>query len=217
MGVDVVLHLFDIGKYERVLLPAYRAFLDSSDRRRLIELFDELLPTIESRHDKFGLISHSADVYQEFRGILSGELPYSSTGESGPALRETSPQDLRIFIDGQVLPVLLRLVCVPQTTGFYPEQNMSERPLMSHLYEHSRWIDEYFTFGREPTGPTPEIKLAEWGRLFSKDEVRQFDAELSNMPRPVDGEELIADFDNLRALVRAVDQEPTLDLLLSIG
>jgi hypothetical protein len=158
----------------------------------------------------------SPEVYQDHRAILAGEVFYSSTNDYDGSTRETSPQDLRIFVEGQLLPVMLRLVCVPETSEFQPEQNMSGRLLMSHLYKHSRWIDDYFTFGREPSGDTPEIKFAEWGRLFSKEEIGTFDGELTSMPPPTGDNDLIRDFENLRVLIRTACREPGLSLLLSI-
>jgi hypothetical protein len=93
---------------------------------------------------------------------------------------------------------------------------MSGRLLMSYLYEHSRWIDDYFTFGREPSGDTPEIKFAEWGRLFSKEEISTFDGELTSIPPPTGDNDFIKDFENLRMLIRTACREPGLSLLLSI-
>ena len=215
MGADPVLHLFDLRSYQYVVLPAYRAFVDHSDHGPLLELFDRALPTIAARHDRLGLISMPDEVYQEYRDIVAGKVFYSASGEQTGDQSATSASDLRFFVDGFVVPVLLRLFCVPQTVGFHPEQNMSDPLLAEYLFERSRWIEDYFTFAKEPSGPVLELRFAEWGRLFSREELVQFDRELFGMDQPR-GESVRNDLDNLRSLVRTASERPQSGLLLSI-
>jgi hypothetical protein len=93
---------------------------------------------------------------------------------------------------------------------------MSHRALVNYLYSHSRWIEDYFTFAKEPNGPIPEIKVGESSRFFSRDEIKMFDAELSRIHRPHDAEVIADGFDNLRALVHTAAANPNFKLLLSV-
>jgi hypothetical protein len=96
-----------------------------------------------------------------------------------------------------------------------PEQDVSGPGLTRHLYEHSRWIEDYLTFAKEPSGETPEIILGEWCRLFSDEEVRIFSRELARIPEPADPETR-REFINLRAIVRASAENQQFGLLISV-
>jgi len=45
---------------------------------------------------------------------------------------------------------------------------MSGAALMNYLYSHSRWIEDYFTFAKEPSGALPEIRIGDWSRFFAE-------------------------------------------------
>jgi len=216
-GVTVVLHLFDTAAYHQIILPAHRAFTERGDRNPIVALFDRILPVIEVHDDRLGLVALPSEVYQEYRDIVAGRVFYSSTGEEADGEKHTSDRDLQLFVAQTAMPILVRLLCIHRTSDYVPEQDMSSTPLMNYLYTRSRWIEDYFTFAKEPSGPTLEIGITDWGRLFSREEVRQFDETLSSMTPPAEENGIVHEFQNLLALVRKAAQDPSTDLLLSIG
>lgn len=215
MGADVAVFLFDVRRYERELLPAYRSFVERSDVKPLVSLLHQALPTAATGRRQRSFV-RPREVYQEYIDILVGRVYYNSQGEPpGEPPHGTSAEDLRLFVDRSVAPALLKLICVPSTADFDTEQDMSKRGLTKFLYEHSRWIEDYFTFAKEPSGPRPEITLGEWNRLFSKEEVHAFNREVARMATPSDPE-TIEDFANLRALLRAVSEMEHMGLLMCV-
>jgi hypothetical protein len=214
MGVKVSVFLFDLREYERSVLPAYQAFVKTSDTRQLVGLLQSLLSEIRSgKRASYW----SAEVYQEEIDILMGKQYYSSQGNEQQKGSITSLEDLRRFVEGNVAPDLVRVLCIPHEFNFESEQSMSLTALNNYLYSQSRWIEDYFTGSKEVTGAVPEIKLGEWSRFFTREETETFDAELSRMRRPSDERVLNDGFDNLRALVHTARTTPHLRLLFVIS
>ena len=215
MGVTVKLFLVDLREYDSILLPAYRAFLQQSDPKPLVSLVERALSPFSVQR-KRGLLKKPDDVYQEYADILRGKVFYSSTGSRASTSGSASKEDLRLFIDNSVAQDLFMLFCTPEVANFDPEQNMSRTALMQYLYSQSRWIEDYFTFATEPSGPVLDIRLGEWSRLYSADEINEFNDEIGRMPRPSDPEILADGFDNLRSLVKAAATRGKVGLLVSI-
>jgi hypothetical protein len=213
MGVNVSVLLFDLREYEQSILPAYQAFMQSSDTRPLIGLLQSLL--LEVRSGKRASY-WSMEVYQEELDILTGKRFYSSQGKEQQEGSVTSPDDLRRFVEGNVAPDLVRVFCIPHEPNFKSEQSMSLTALDNYLYSQSSWIEDYFTGSREVSGPMPEIKLGEWSRFFTREEIETFDAELSRMTRPVDERVLNDGFDNLRTIVHTATINPKFKLLFMV-
>src|SRR5260370_1288179 len=122
---------------------------------------------------------------------------------------------MRFFVQNFVGPSLSEIFCLPHDLAMNPRQNVSGDKLTGYLYSKSRWIEDYFTFSKEVSGPIPEIKLGEWGRFFSDEEVRAFDLELSKMNKPQE-RELRADFDNLYNIVHLAAVDSRFRLLISV-
>ena len=214
MGVKVSVFLFDLREYDRSVLPAYQTFVKSSDTRPLVGLLQSLLSEIRSgKRASYW----SAEVYQEEIDILMGKQYYSSQGNEQQEGSITSPEDLRRFVEGNVAPDLVRVLCIPHEFNFKSEQSMSLTALDNYLYSQSSWIEDYFTGSKELNGSVPEIKLGEWSRFFTQEETETFDAELSRMARPSDERVLNDGFDNLRALVHTARTTPHLRLLFVIS
>jgi len=217
MGVDISVYLFDPQPYEDSILPAYRAFVERSDTGPLVKLLQRALPRVESIPTARGGPGWSKAIYEGEIEVLTGHQYYSSLGRPGKKGSVTSPEDMRVFVDGQVAPELVQLLCFPQDMGFNPRQSMSLTALDNYLYSQSSWIEDYFTGSKEVAGAVPEIKLGEWSRFFTREETETFDAELSRMARPSDERVLNDGFDNLRALVHTARTTPHLRLLFVIS
>ena len=212
MGTRTSVVLVDLNRYESELLPAYLAFMERSLTEPLQDLLERSFSAIDSMDQ--GRFTLSVEVYREYADILAGRVYYSSIGDYEHSKRKTSPDDLRLFVRESIAPAVLWLRCVPHDAGFPALQCVSDDSLTDYLYERSRWIHDHFTFAREPSGPTPVIRLGDWGRLFSRDEVEIFNRELIGMQRPTDPK--VEGFDNLCGIVRKAALNLSLGLLLSV-
>jgi hypothetical protein len=214
MGTAVALNLIDLPIFERRVVPAYSLYAASSDASGLVTLAKNAIAEYPNVVGKVADLP-SIEVYEEYLNILTGKVFYRSDGTPHDQLRETTPDDLRLLIDNSIAPALMRLMCIPYDLPAV-EQNMSHRQLMMYLYDHSRFVEDHFTFAIEPSGSTPPIKLGEWSRFFSADEVRKLDQELARIPIPEDRDVLNGGFDNLRSLVHTAVQQPQVGLLLTV-
>lgn len=216
MSVQVFVYLFDKEQYDRSVLPAYRTFVEKADTGPLLKLLRNAATELDSISTGEWTPPWSKSVYEEDIAILTGKEYYSSQGREPKQGDITTPEDMRILIDDQVAPELMGLFCIPRNLGFKPEQSMSSTALMTYLYSQSRWIEDYFTFAKQVSGPVPEIKLGEWSQFFSEEEVATFDRELSQMKPPTDEQALKEGFENLRTLVHTAATNPNYKLLLVI-
>jgi hypothetical protein len=214
MGTTVMLSLIDLPAFDQRLIPAYAVYLNSSDTSGLVALVKDAISSYAAEVNRVPDLP-SLEVWQEYLDILTGKVFYSSEGTPHDQLRETSSTDLRILIDNSIGPALMRFICIPNNLRAV-EQDMSHRQLMMYLYDHSRLVEDYFTFATEPTGRTPQIKLGEWSRFFSPDEVRRLDQEVSKVPRPEDRNVIDGGFDNLRSLLQTAVVRSDLGLLVTV-
>lgn len=214
MGTTVMLSLIDLTAFDQRLNPAYSAYLKSSDTSELVELVRNVISNYAANVGRVPDLP-SLEVWQEYLDVLTGKVFYSSDGTPHDQLRETSSNDLRVLIDNSIAPALMRFLCIPNNLPAV-EQDMSHRQLMTYLYDHSRLIEDYFTFAAEPTGRIPQIKLGEWSRFFSPGEVRQMGEEMSKMPRPEDRDVIEGGFDNLHSLLQTAVVRSDLGLLVTV-
>jgi len=214
MGVEVYIYLFDTQEYEHSVLPAYRGFKERSDKGPLLKLLRGAMShAAASRTGRE--VSPPEEIYQHYVDVLSGRQHYGSERKEGSdQTGPTTAQDMRLFVDNSVAPVLVTVFCLPRNEGIQPEQSMSGAALMNYLYSQSKWIEAYFTFAKEPSGAVPEIRIGDWSRFFSKEEVLAFDDQLSKMQRPDNDAVLAGGFDNLCALVHAAATNPKFAILL---
>lgn len=214
MGVQVYIYLFDMHEYEDSVLPAYRSFKERSDTRPLLKLLRRAMSYAAASGSR-GEASLTEEIYQHYTDVLSGRQYYGSEKqERADQTRPTTSQDMRLFVDNSVAPAVVTVLCLPSDKGFQPEQSMSGAGLMNYLYSESRWIEDYFTFAKEPSGAVPEIRIGDWSRFFSREEVLAFDDQLSKMQRPNDEAVLAGGFENLRTLVHAAANDPNFAILL---
>ncbi|HEY4354752.1 MAG TPA: hypothetical protein VGN16_03315 [Acidobacteriaceae bacterium] len=209
MGVDVTVILFDYERYLSVLIPAFDAARQSGDTQGIASLLEETAqsPTASKWADL------PQEVLDEFLGILRGEVPYSVSGNA--VVRDvTTHDDMMYFIRHLCVPDLIGLF-IPEVAGFVAEQNMSRSTLPRFLYERSEWIEEYFTFSREVSGPVVEPPFGEWCGLFSPSEVDEFHRELLGIS-PLEDPVLAREVTNLQRLVAAAHANKCWSLLMRL-
>jgi hypothetical protein len=187
MGLDFYIHLFNIKTYREKALPAYKAFFEQDDPAQLILLLQEIIRGLDVSAALPGPELSDREVYEEGIGILDGSVYYApgidyETGRSG---RNTTRENKRMYVRDQLIHTILMALCVPRDRGVNPEQNMTRSPLITYLYEHSKWIENRFTCVEELRGGMLEITNEEATlELFSNEDLQEFKAELANVPAP---------------------------------
>jgi hypothetical protein len=217
MGVSVIIYLVDQRCQDDLVLPAYREFFATHNTGALIRLLETAKKRLESLPVGDNLAFDPPEVYDEAIAILSGKQYYSSEGRKPASSQDrTSRSDMEAFVKGSVGPDLLKLLCLPRDLGLSPQQGMSGTGLMRYLYSQSRWIEDYFTFSKEVSGPVSGINIGEWSRYFSSEQLQAFDHEMSKMREPKD-RAAKSEFDNLQKLVHVAATDPSYKLLLVIS
>jgi hypothetical protein len=216
MGVTVYIHLFDINAYREKVLPAYKSFFRKDDAESLIGLLKECIRMLDAHPHLSEQLIWDRELCEEAIGIINGTVYYSPDGHtSNQGERKKTHKVRRDYARGQLSPYILQILCVPHDKGLIPEQNMTKTPLISYLYERSSWIEELFTFSRTVRGAHLELSIGASSKVFTKEDVQEFDTELSKVAPPEDPK-LKDEFNNLCALVKLASKDPSLTLLLSV-
>ena len=210
MASDVSLVLFDLVSYTSTLVPAVEKVRQSGATADISDLV--VLAANVPWASKWADLP--APVLNEYVSILKGDLPYSTSGALPPGAK-TTPQDMIYFVDQMCVPELIGLF-IPEVEGFRPEQDMSRSGLPLFLYEQSEWIEEVFTFARQPTGPSLAYPFGEWNGLFTRQEVGDFYREVSLVKPLNDDEQMAEKVENLRSLVSAANNDARWNLLLRL-
>ena len=224
MGLDYYLHLFDMQMYREKVLPAYQAFFENDDANALIALLNEVVHKLDTGTPMPHPDIWTRGAYEEAIGILQGTVFYSPKGEPTAAMKgkKTTRGARRIFVKNNLAYILVLALCVPRDKGVDPEQNMGRTRLIPYLYERSEWIEELFTSIRKVRGGSLEIPLGESpSQVFSKEDLREFSAELAKVPPPegdneIKERELRKQYDNLRTMLRIASDDADLTLILSL-
>ncbi|HZS08490.1 MAG TPA: hypothetical protein VFD58_26890 [Blastocatellia bacterium] len=216
MGVDNYICLLNLRTYRETVLPSYEAFLNKKDPEPLIALLREAIRGIPQRKKLADLILDSEEIYEEAIGILDGSVYYNSKGDyTGKDKCKTTNSDRRRFA-GTAAWNVMQALCIPYDKGIAPDQMLNTSPLIEHLYEHSKWIEDLVMCNSVLHGGTLKIPLGEWSELFTKEDVCEFNKQLALVPPP-DDPDIRKRFDNLCTLVELPLEDPDLTLVHSLS
>lgn len=217
MGTDVHLNLFDIRTYKERVLPAYQSFFKNDDTRPLVELLRECIQKLDADPQLAERLLWNSEVIEEDIGILNGTVYYTPDGNSSNQGETKESHKVRRDYAREFLSSnILQILCVPRDKRVNPEQDMTNTPLITYLYEKSEWIKDVFTFARPVRGGRLELAIGESSELFTKEDIQKFSAELNKVPPPED-RQLRKEYDNLRAMLNTALEDPNLTLVLSVG
>lgn len=217
MSADVRLNLFDIRTYKERVLPAYQSFFKKDDTGPLIALLRECIQKLDADPQLAEHLLWNSEVIEEDIGILKGTVHYTPDGKSSnQGETEESHKVRRDYAREFVSSNILQILCVPRDKRVNPEQEMTNTPLITYLYEKSGWIKDVFTFSRSVQGGRLELTMGESSELFTKEDIQKFSAELNKVPPPED-RQLRKEYDDLRAMVNIALEDPNLTLVISVG
>jgi hypothetical protein len=217
MGADVVVHLFNIRIYKDRILPAYRLFLRNDEAEPLIALLRECAKKLEANPQLSEQLFWSKESVEEDVGILTGTVYYSPDNgkTSNQGEKQKTHKVRRDYARGLLSSEILGVLCVPHERRVNPEQDMSNSRLRSYLYEKSEWIEELFTSRRAVRGDRLELSIGESTELFTREDAKEFNRELTKIVPPEDPE-LRREHDNLREMLKLALEDPDLTLALSV-
>jgi hypothetical protein len=187
MPFDYHLVLFDMQWYAGRVEPTLREFFSGAPEGLLLPLLEESnRRVLRNEALRKRLLSHNIEPGQALIRILTGqEFSSSSFADERSLLeaRESRPS-LEVYVSGPVVYELLTALCLPDLPGIDPQQNISESALLSHLVEHSPWIESAFTgdvFGR---GEPLRFPLGIQSEVVRPSDVARLLEELKTIPPP---------------------------------
>jgi hypothetical protein len=217
-GVNVDIYLFNIRSYREKVLPAYKQFFRKNDPELLITLLRECIEELNSNPQLSKQLLWDKESIEEDIGILMGTVYYSPDGgySSNQGEKKESHKVRRDYAREVLSSNILQILCVSRDKRMNPQQDMTNTPLITYLYEKSEWIKDLFTFVRPVKGGRLELAIGESSEFFTKEDVQRLSVELSKVPPPEDYQ-LRKEYNNLRAMLNVALEDPNLTLVLSIG
>jgi len=187
MPLDYYLVLFDMQWYTCRVEPTLREFFAGAPEGFLLPLLEESnRRASQSEAVRKRLLSHNIEPGQALIRILTGQELSSASFADDLSLfeaRETRPA-LEIYVAGPVAYELLTALCIPDLPGIDPQQNIGESALLSHLVEHSPWIERAFTGDVFGKGEPLRFPLGLQSEVMSRSDVERLLAELRTVPPP---------------------------------
>jgi hypothetical protein len=217
MGMDVEVHLLNMKKYLDEFLPAYNSFIESGETRHLACLLNRVIDELSEKSGRLEL-TEPKEIYENDRDILEGRkfyAPGAGAARTTEALK-TDPRHLREFVRSNVGPGIAYVLCSEVRPGIPSCINMTRTKLVRYLYEHSRWVEERFTFSRQLKGPALAVPIGESTELLTNEETQRFYEEVVGAGRPGLDAGLQEEYDGLVALLRAASQNPDLSAAIVV-
>jgi hypothetical protein len=184
---DYYLVLFDMQWYNGRVEPTLREFFAGAPEGFLLPLLEESNRRASGNEAlRKRLLSHNIEPGQALIRILTGqELSGSSFGDDLSLLeaRESRPA-MEVYVAGPVAYELLTALCLADLPGINPQQDIGDSALLSHLVEHSPWIENALTgevFGK---GEPLRFPLGLQSEVMRPSDVQRLLAELKAIPAP---------------------------------
>src|SRR5579863_1579753 len=174
MPLDYYLVLFDMQCYTCRVEPTLREFFAGAPEGFLLPLLEESnRRAAQSEAVRKRLLSHNIEPGQAIIRILAGQELSSASFADDVSLyeaRESRPA-LEVYVSGPVMYEILTTLCIPDLPGINPQQNIGDSALLSHLVEHSRWIESAFTGDVFGKGEPLRFPLGLQSELMSRSDV----------------------------------------------
>jgi hypothetical protein len=187
MPLDYYLVLFDMQWYTGRVEPTLREFFAGAPEGFLLPLLEESnRRASQSEAVRKRLLSHNIEPGQAIIRILTGqELAGASFADDLSLFeaRESRP-DLEVYVSGPVMYEILSALCIPDLPGIDPRQNIGDSALLSHLVEHSPWIERAFAGDVFGKGEPLRFPLGLQSELMGRSDAERLLAELKTLPPP---------------------------------
>ena len=179
--------LFDLPPYDTRVAPALRLYQSKYDPSGVVALMrdiESILPLL--RKDQRSRVPDDDDC-KHWIDSLGPDAGY-----------KPSEQTMR-----EVAGMLIECLCVPHGLGFNPIEDLEA--LMPALAEKSEWFADLMDGGEELAGGRLEFTFGSQSLIATKQQIRQFLAEVLDEP----------EYANLLKLLRAADKNENYTLLMT--
>jgi hypothetical protein len=187
MSLDYYLVLFDMHWYTGRVEPTVREFFAGAPEGFLLPLLEESNQRVlQSEAVRKRLLSHNIEPGQAIIRILAGQEISSASFADDLSLfevRESRPA-VEVYVSGPVMYEILTALCIPDLPGIDPQQSIGESALLSHLVEHSTWIERAFTGDVFGKGDPLRFPLGLQSEVMRRSDVERLLAELKTIPAP---------------------------------
>jgi hypothetical protein len=186
MPLDYYLILFDMQWYASRVEPTLREFFAGAPEGILLPLLEESnRRSSQNEPLRKRLLAHNIEPSQAIIRILTGQELYGASADHLSMLtaRETRPA-MEVYVSGPVAFELLTALCVADLPGIDPQQNIGDSALLSHLVEHSPWIESAFTGDVFGKGEPLRYPLGLQSEVMRPSDVERLLAELKSVPAP---------------------------------
>jgi hypothetical protein len=187
VAFDYYLTLFDIQCYRERIEPTLRDFFAGAPEEIFLPLLEETnRRASQSEPLRRRLLAHGIEPGQSIIRLLTGLDLVGPPFDDDVSILEprASRPALEVYVSGPVAYEIIAGYCLPELPGIQPQQAIGESALVSHLIEHSAWIEgalEGDVFGK---GEPLRYPLGVQSELMSRPNTERFLEELKRIPPP---------------------------------
>ncbi len=146
--MDPSLVLFDIGAYRGRIEPTLKDFFAGGAEGAILHLLQETNRCVtENEPLRRRLLLRGIEPGQSIIRLLTGQSPLSPDDDLSKLGTRESRQALEQYVSGPVVYELLAILCIPDLPGIDPQQHLGDSAFLSHLLQHSAWIQNAFSGG----------------------------------------------------------------------
>ena len=146
--MDPSLVLFDMSAYRGRIEPTLKDFFAGGAEGAILHLLQETNRCVtENEPLRRRLLLRGIEPGQSIIRLLTGQSPLSPDDDLSMLGTTESRQALEQYVAGPVVYELLAILCIPDLPGIDPRQNLGDSGFLSHLLQHSAWIQNAFSGG----------------------------------------------------------------------
>ena len=144
--MDPSLVLFDMSAYRGRIEPTLKDFFAGGAEGAILHLLQETNRCVtENEPLRRRLLLRGIEPGQSIIRLLTGQSPLSTDDDLSMLGTRESSQALEQYVAGPVVYEVLAILCIPDLPGIDPRQNLGDSAFLSHLQQHSAWIQNAFS------------------------------------------------------------------------
>jgi len=183
--MDPSLVLFDMSAYRGRIEPTLKDFFAGGAEGAILHLLQETNRGVtENELLRRRLLSRGIEPGQSIIRLLTGQSPLSVDDDLSMLETRESRQALEQYVSGPVVYELLSILCIPDLPGIDPQQHLGDSAFMSHLLQHSAWIENAFSGGLLGQGERLAFPLGMQSEAMRPVDRERLLAELKTLPPP---------------------------------
>ena len=215
MSADTELLLIDDNVLKVQVVPAIADFLDRGDPSAARRLVEEAISGKQFQAILKGDRTAAQYFVDGSRDLLDGKLPKEILDDGGETIRD--PELIRRRQTEIILsPLLVLFLCAWSKNGSQTIVPLSHSQLTAYLRSKSPWMEDFLGSSNELLWHAPDLPLPIGGeaKLLTRSEASTLLNKLRQVPRPLQGETLIGQYETLKQLLEIAVQDPRFRVLI---